>query len=401
MKPGNEAAKKQPRGWVCKTGFGRAATRGIDCRPAGTTVLLLGVLWAATAGTALSQSTSQNPEQYLPVRGIHLSAPGKRDLPAALEFISNVLPKERVNTLILEFNFNFDFQSREEFANPSGLDKKDVGKIVAACREAKIDLIPQINCLGHQSWSKNNGRFLQKHPEFDETPGKYPGNEGIYCRSYCPLHPQVHEVLFSLIDELAAACEAKAFHVGMDEVFILADPDCPRCKGKSPADLFAGEVKTLHDHLDSIGCRMWMWGDRFLDGKVTEIGKWEASENGTHPAIDLVPKDIVICDWHYNKAHETPRVFAEKGFAVVACPWRKSEVALEELAQIRSLRAGPDKDVARRALGMVQTTWCGFTSFERAYNAKESGAEGVRKNALEAARCFRALFAAIRTPPNE
>ena len=85
----------------------------------------------------------------------------------------------------------------------------------------------------------------EKHPDFDETPGKYPNNEGIYCRGYCPVHPEVHRLIFDFIEELARACEARSFHVGMDEVFILADPDCPRCRGKNPAQLFAGEVKTL------------------------------------------------------------------------------------------------------------------------------------------------------------
>ncbi len=247
-------------------------------------------------------------------------APGKKDVPALVAFIGGPLAEEGVNTLILEFNYGFDFKSRPEFADAARLGKDEAASIAKACREKGIELIPQINCLGHQSWAKHTDRFLQKHPEFDETPGKYPNNEGIYCRSYCPLHPEVHEVLFDLIDELARACEAKSFHVGMDEVFILADPDCPRCKGKSPAELFALEVTTLHTHLASIGCRMWMWGDRFIDGKATGIGEWEASTNGTAAAIDQVPKDIVICDWHYEKAHPTPQFFAAKGFEVVACP---------------------------------------------------------------------------------
>ena len=364
-------------------------------------VLLLSILGFFGACSFLARSQIRESDVSLPVRGLHLRAPAKKDLPSALEFIRAVLPMEGVNTLILEFGYDYDFQSRPEFANPSALGKDDVQKIVAACREKRIDLIPQINCLGHQSWSRINGRLLQKHPEFDETPGKYPDNKGLYCRSYCPLHPEVHKVLFDLIDELAVACNAKAFHVGMDEVFILADPDCPRCKGKSPADLFAGEVRTLHDHLQSIGCRMWMWGDRFLDGKATGIGKWEASENGTHAAVDQVPKDIVICDWHYEKAHETPRFFAQKGFEVVACPWRKPDVALGQLAHLRSVRRGPDKAIARRALGMVQTTWCGFAPFVRAYEAQESGASPAKGNPAEAAQCFRALFAAIRQGPKQ
>jgi len=346
---------------------------------------------------ALGQSRSAT--KVVPVRGLHLSAPGKKDLGAVIQFIREALPKEGVNTLILEFNFSFDFQSRAEFANPAAPGKDEMQQIVKACREKGIELIPQINCLGHQSWAKRNGRFLEKHPEFDETPGKYPGNEGIYCRSYCPLHPEVHKVLYDLIDELAKACEAKSFHVGMDEVFVLADADCPRCKGKDPAELFAGEVKTLHAHLKEIGCRMWMWGDRFIDGKSTKLGKWEASGNGTQSAIDLVPKDIVICDWHYEKAPETPQFFVSRGFDVVACPWRKTDVALAELAHIKAIRASRDPALARRALGVVQTTWCGVEPFLKAHSAQATGAALEKNSASESANCFAALFKALREQP--
>jgi hypothetical protein len=40
---------------------------------------------------------------------------------------------------------------------------------------------------------------------------------------------------------------------------------------------------------------------------------------------------------------------------------------------------------------MVQTTWCGADAFVRAYNG-----EGGRESAVEAAECFRVLFAAMR-----
>ncbi len=353
-------------------------------------------LLAAIPGAACAADTASTAPAPLPVRGVHMAAPGKKDVPALLAFINGALAEEGVTTLILEFNYGFDFKSRPEFANADAPGKDEAAAIAKACREKGIELIPQINCLGHQSWAKRNDRFLQLHPEFDETPGKYPNNEGIYCRSYCPLHPEVHKVLFALLDELARACEAKAFHVGMDEVFILGDADCPRCKGKSATELFAGEVSLLAEHLKSIGCRMWMWGDRFIDGKATGIGAWEASTNGTAPAIDKVPKDIVICDWHYEKAWDTPRFFAAKGFQVVACPWRKLEVARGLLAHIRALRGGADRAVAERALGIVQTTWCGFAPFAKAYEGLKAGGEPGKGAPPEAARCFRELFAAIK-----
>jgi hypothetical protein len=335
--------------------------------------------------------------ELLPIRGLHVSAPSKSEAPTLIKFVRETLPKERINTLVLECNYTYDFQTRPEFSDSSAFGKTEAQALAQACRESNVQLIPLINCLGHQSWAKQNGRFLQKHPELDETAGKYPGNEGIYCRSYCPLHPELHALLFELMDELAKDCDAKAFHIGMDEVFILADPDCPRCKGKDPALLFAGEVKVLRDHLKQIGCRTWLWGDRFIDGKATGLGKWEASQNGTQGAIDLVPKDIVICDWHYEKATDTPEFFARKGFDVVVCPWRKPDIALAQLDKVRNLRGQNDPPSAH-VLGMMQTSWSGFSRFHKGYTAATETNQADSKPADPNAQCFIALRKAMREP---
>src|ERR1051326_8816787 len=50
----------------------------------------------------------------LPVRGLHLGLPSKKELAAAVEFIREALTKEGVNTLILEFDYDYNFQSRPE-----------------------------------------------------------------------------------------------------------------------------------------------------------------------------------------------------------------------------------------------------------------------------------------------
>ena len=89
--------------------------------------------------------------------------------------------------------------------------------------------------------------LLKTHPEFDETPGQFPNNTNIYCRSWCPQNPEVTKVVFALVDELVGAFETTAFHVGMDEVFIIASEHCPRCKGGDPAKLFA---KAVNDFLE-------------------------------------------------------------------------------------------------------------------------------------------------------
>ncbi len=333
--------------------------------------------------------------QPLPIRGIHLSAPMPDEIPLAERFIRDGLTKEGVNVLVLEFNYRYQFAKHPEVVDANPLSADDVKRLTDACRAAGIRLIPMINLLGHQSWAKTTFGLLRGHPEFDETPGRYPANEGIYCRSYCPLHPQVHEVLFDLIDELAAATQADAFHVGMDEVFLIGQDECPRCKGRNKADLFAGEVRTLHDHLAQSNRTMWMWGDRFIDGDVTGIGEWEAAKNRTAPAIHSVPRDIVISDWHYNVAHPTAAYFALEGFQVVSSPWRRSTVALRQLDLIRLARMNSAPPVASRLQGMLQTTWCGFGVFAKAYFG-----EDIRNvNAMEAATTFRELFRELRKQP--
>jgi hypothetical protein len=330
----------------------------------------------------------------LPVRGIHLAAPKPDEIPLAVRFIEQALPKEGANVLVLEFNYRYQFKSRPEVADDGALTKEQVQQLAEACRKAGVQLIPLVNLLGHQSWAKTTFGLLRSHPEFDETPAKYPNNENIYCRSYCPLHPQVHEVVFDLIDEIMEATGAKALHGGMDEVFLLGEDDCPRCKGRNKAELFAGEIKAIRDHLAAKGQEFWMWGDRFIDGDTTGIGKWEASQNQTEPAIRMIPRDVVINDWHYEKAHPTATMFALNGYRVTSSPWRKTSVALGQLEQMRDARAHSTPAVRDRMLGMLQTTWVGFGPFVRAYFDED---KTPRAQVAEAVQCFRELFRELRT----
>ena len=211
-------------------------------------------------------------------------APGSADLDVALKFIQEALPKEGVNVLVLEFDYHYQFSKRPEVAETDSLSRDDVKKLVAACRKAGVRLIPQINLLGHQSWQKKTAGLLRAHPEFDETPGKYPDNEGIYCRSYCPSNPAVHEVVFDLIDELAEVCESDAFHVGMDEVFLIGEDDCPRCKGHDKAELFAAEVVILRDHLAKTNRTMWV--GRPVVGRRDHRHRQVGGEHEPHVAGD-------------------------------------------------------------------------------------------------------------------
>lgn len=309
-------------------------------------------------------------ERPLTVRGLCLGAPAKDDVPAFVKLIDEKLAPDSVNTLVLRIDYRYEYKSHPELRADNPLSEADVKKIVAACKRHNIRVIPQVNLLGHQSWASQTGKLLEVYPQFDETPSiklpkdyKWPNADGLYCKSYCPQHPEVHDVVFEVVDEIVQAFESDAFHAGMDEVFYIAHPDCPRCKGEDPAVLFAGEVTKIRNHLADNGKELWIWGDRLIDGKTTGIGLWEGSYNNTHRAIDLIPKDVVINDWHYEKPHPTPVLFAAKGFDVIICPWRIPDVAVKEAAMMKMLRENASDEMRPRYAGIMHTFWSDARTF--------------------------------------
>jgi len=327
------------------------------------------------------------------INGLCMAAPAKEDVDEFITLIESELAPAGLNTLILRVDWGYEYQSHPRLVGEHPLNYSDVKKLVRCCKDHAIRLIPQINLLGHQSWATKPGKLLEVYPEFDETPEvkfpeeyKWPNPDGLYCKSYCPLHPDVHGIVFALVDEIMEVFEADAFHAGLDEVFYIGHRQCPRCNGHDPAVLFAGEVTKIRDHLALSGKELWMWGDRLIDGKTTGIVECEAIYNNTHRAIDLIPKDVMICDWHYEKAHPTPVLFAAKGLRVVACPWRDGNVAAEQVDLLDRLRRNGSKEMASRYAGMLHTYWNSARSFM-------DGMAGKNEKAANdpSIKCFREL----------
>jgi hypothetical protein len=358
-------------------------------------VLSIGLL---AAWSSQAQPSDQDP---FPVRGFCIEAPHRADLKTFTRFIEEELAPRRVNTLILRVDYNYAFKSHPELRDSGALTAKEVQALVAVCKKHSIRIIPQINLLGHQSWDNTPNNLLKKYPEFDETPGvkmpatyAWPNADGLYCKSYCPLHPQVHQVVFDLVDEICTAFKADAFHAGMDEVFYIGHDSCTRCAGHDKAELFAGEVTLIRNHLKEKGRQLWIWGDRLLDGSTTGLGMWEASYNNTWRAIDMIPKDVVICDWHYERPDQTPVYFAMKGFTVVTCPWRIPGVAVAQAEDMVKFRERATPEMKDRYAGMVQTVWYPVSAFLKDFYSDNNDKPVAANSEIN---CFNTLFKRIKT----
>jgi hypothetical protein len=334
-----------------------------------STPLFAGLCGLMTVSTAASPERTGEAGKEAPGRwiGVHVLAPSPDLLPLLKQGISEALAPMGVNVLIFEVNYDFQFQSHPELVGGKAWSKAQARELADQCRRHGIRLIPQFQCLGHQSWAKTTFPLLIKYPELDETPQIPKDNPDIYCRSWCPLHPKVNENIFPLLDEIIDAFQADAFHVGMDEVFLIASHQCPRCTGKDPAQLFAKAVNDLHGHL--VGQKkltMLMWGDRLLDAQKTGYSRWEASTNGTAPAIDQVPRDVILCDWHYGRQDDYPSIpyFQEKGFRVWPSGWREEDAS-------RALIASAKRHADERMLGHLFTVWSDAGRFLKALLKQE------------------------------
>ena len=346
-----------------------------------------------------SLHAQQSLDSLLPVRGFCIAAPSSKSVDRFVKFINEELAPRKVNTLILRVDYKYQYKSHPELADSGALSKDDVQKLVQACRENNINLIPQVNLLGHQSWAGTTEKLLSVYPQFDETPNvkmpqKYvwPNADNLYCKSYCPLHPEVHKIVFDIVDEICDAFQSNAFHAGMDEVFYLGEMQCPRCSGKDKAELFANEVRLIDDHLAQKNRRLWIWGDRLIDGKTTGLGMWEASYNNTYRAADMIPKDVVICDWHYERADKTPVYFAMKGLNVITCPWNKPAIAVEQTNDMLNFRKTATKEMKPHFYGMMQTVWSGADNFLDGFYNKKSAKDGSDKTDW---KCFVDMYNTI------
>lgn len=310
-------------------------------------------------------------------KGIVLTAPlpYKNELPDVAEFIEKVLAPSGVNLIVLQIRYRYQFQRHPECVGYDPLSRADVKYLLDVCRRCGISLVPKMNLIGHQSGlhhvpsdgilhGLSQGTLdlpdglIRAYPMFSEP---YGDMDFVYSKHLCLTHPLLPSVLLDMMDEMVNAFEADTLHIGCDEAFLIGM--CETCKKQSPAVLFADYVNMLAGHLRKRHVKTMIWADRLLD--MQEHGmtnRYEFADNGTAAAIDLVDKDILCCDWHYEKYEKYSSVdtFAEHGLKIFISPWKNEENALAFL----DYAAAHDRG---HIAGYLQTTWCSSGELARYY----------------------------------
>ena len=300
------------------------------------------------------------------MKGIVLTAPLSEEIDEVIKLIDEYLAPRGFNMIVMQVRYRYQFKKHPEVWGYDPLSLEDVKRLLDVCRKNNIKLVPKMNLIGHQSGFPNEPTdgilhghnqvlpdirdgLLRAYPDFDEQCGT---KEILYSRSICLSSKAAKIVVCELVDELMDAFEADAIHIGCDEVFNAGL--CDECSKKTRGELISSWINSLNEHIKERGGKTFIWGDRLISTKETGYNRWEASDDGSHSAIDMLSKDITVCDWHYDKYEKYPSVdiFSNKGFKIMVSPWR-------DKGNFESFLDYAIEHDKGHINGVLMTTWCG------------------------------------------
>ncbi|MGQ9463997.1 MAG: glycoside hydrolase family 20 zincin-like fold domain-containing protein [Candidatus Fervidibacter sp.] len=260
--------------------------------------------------------------------------------------IEQVWAPLKFNKLIVQVD-HLKWESHPELWQPWSLSKGEAKQLKQIADDNNMEVIPLLPTLSHCEYLFGSlaGRPPQVNKECAEDP------ETAYL--YCPNLEQTYRIVFDLMEELLELFNPRWVHIGHDEVTSREKfGSCIRCQGMLPHFLFAADVKRLYEFLKSRGVNVMMWGDMLLRPDEAYDAAYGGPPHNFWKARELIPKDIMIVDWHYQPAPRYPSIdiFKREGFEVVGATWRNFRAIVE------FTRAAKRSN----ALGMVQTTWTGF-----------------------------------------
>ncbi len=275
---------------------------------------------------------------YMPFRGVHLMLPPKSEFTFTKRLVKYVLSPMGYNAVILYFGGALQYESHPEIneaveravakgragewprfphdklGDGRTVPKSAVKDLVDYCRSFGIEVIPEVQALGHVQF------MTEAYPEIaeratDATDEQIDTREAdlppsdFYAHSYCPSNPKSYELLFDILDEvleLFAPCPY--VHMGHDEVYQLGV--CPKCRKRTRADLFAEDIEKIHAYLQKRGAKMMIWSDMI-----------QTVESYPHRVLDVIhriPKDIICLDfiWYFTPELDIEDNLLREGFRV-------------------------------------------------------------------------------------
>ena len=146
--------------------------------------------------------------------------------------------------------------------------------------------------------------IVRAHRELNERA------EDNYPDTYCPSHPDTYKIVFDIIDEVVDVFGSEYVNIGHDEFYTAAK--CPRCKDKSPSELYVGDIVKISNYLAEKGIKSIIWSDKMFKNIIINYGETDPlMPFGANPypkkdipalyeVKDLLPNSVTLLNWSWK-----------------------------------------------------------------------------------------------------
>jgi hypothetical protein len=222
----------------------------------------------------------------LAIRGIHLDMKGAMAPVSYWQEAIRLMAHYKLNAALIEYEDKFPYASHPEVVGPGALTREDLAALLATAREQFVDVIPLLQTLGH-------AEYILRHPQHAHL------RESGSLTQFCPQHEGSWPLLGDLLEEMIAAHpDAKDFHLGADEAWLLGD--CPRCRAfverEGKLALYLGFVNRSIERVQAAGMRPIIWDDMI-------------QRNLSSGGLDLLPEGVMLCNWAYGQRDVRSPIF--------------------------------------------------------------------------------------------
>ncbi len=268
--------------------------------------------------------------------------------PGYFHALVEILAEWKINALYLYLEYSFQFPSIPHLGLPQGITPQEVRILEAHCRAHHMQLIPQVNLLGHSGNLLSTQRYqhLMEHAPGEDI-------RGTVGTALCASSPEARSLVEMQIRDLMSCFSSSILHVGGDEVVALGL--CGECAPKA-AD--AGRIGLYIDYFLGLGKlaegrTLGIWGDMLLAyfRKLDDQGRRDMAER--------FRERIIVYDWSYlGGSKHTLSLFRDLGFRTIACASTNLCFAhTVDLSQMDKHRALYHDALDTGCLGGLTTAW--------------------------------------------
>jgi len=179
---------------------------------------------------------------------------------------------------------SFPYPPKNESYTP-----EEMKRIVKYAANKGIEVIPAMATLGHME-------LFLKYPEMEYIAELRGGIDGRFSNqkdALCPSLDETYDFLEAYLTEITEIFPSKYMHAGCDEVWDIGI--CKLCKNRPE-----GQGRIFSKHLNKV--------HKIISGKLKKrMIIWDDLFENYPEELNNIPRDIIMCVWHYNQVVDTPQ----------------------------------------------------------------------------------------------